>query len=166
MKKNKNSKRGRPSKYKPEFVEQAKKLCLLGAIDKDLADFFNVTEDCITRWKKKYPEFFLTIKKAKAEMDAKVVRSLFQRATGYEHTDTHFASYEGDIISEEYIKHYPPDPTSMIFWLKIRQPENWRDKHEVKHDVSDDLKTVMDLINDKTKGKLPANDTKDSSRAS
>ena len=31
---------GRPPKYKPEFAEQAEKLCALGATDADLADFF------------------------------------------------------------------------------------------------------------------------------
>ena len=33
---------GRPSKYKKEFVDQAVKLCKLGATDIELADFFEV----------------------------------------------------------------------------------------------------------------------------
>jgi hypothetical protein len=33
------------------------------------------------------------------------------------------------------VKHYPPDPTSMIFWLKNRQPQKWRDKHDL--DITD-----------------------------
>jgi hypothetical protein len=33
----------------------------------------------------------------------------------------------------EYVRHYPPDPTSMIFWLKNRQPQDWRDKQEHEH---------------------------------
>ncbi|MFD0965280.1 hypothetical protein ACFQ02_00145 [Seminibacterium arietis] len=32
--------RGRPTKYKAEYAIQVEKLCLLGAIDKDIADFF------------------------------------------------------------------------------------------------------------------------------
>ena len=31
---------GRPTKYKPEYVEQAAKLCNLGATDKHLCDFY------------------------------------------------------------------------------------------------------------------------------
>ena len=31
---------GRPTKFKEEFIEQAEKLCKLGATDVDLADFF------------------------------------------------------------------------------------------------------------------------------
>lgn len=127
---------GRPSKYKPEFDKQAKKLCLLGATDKDLADFFGVTEDCITKWKKKYPKFLLSLKEAKAEADAKVVKSLYQRATGYDHTDTHFSSYEGDVTETEYMKHFIPDVTACIFWLKNRQPDKWRDVKEFIGDLN------------------------------
>ena len=34
---------GRPTKYKEEYAEQAYKLCLLGAKDKEMADFFQVS---------------------------------------------------------------------------------------------------------------------------
>lgn len=42
---------GRPTLFKPEYIEQAKKLALLGATDKELADFFevDVTEDDFLR---------------------------------------------------------------------------------------------------------------------
>lgn len=33
--------RGRPSSYQPEYAEQARKLCLLGATDQEIADFFD-----------------------------------------------------------------------------------------------------------------------------
>lgn len=29
-----------------------------------------------------------------------------------------------------FVEHYPPDATSMIFWLKNRQPDKWRDKRD------------------------------------
>ena len=48
---------GRPSKYKSEYAEQARKLCLLGATDTDMADFFDVDEATINRWKLDFPEF-------------------------------------------------------------------------------------------------------------
>ena len=34
----------RPSPYKEEYNEQVYKLCLLGAIDTEISDFFNVCE--------------------------------------------------------------------------------------------------------------------------
>ena len=56
-------KRGRKSEYRIEFSDQALKLCLLGATDKELAEFFSVTEQTLNKWKKDYPEFLESLKK-------------------------------------------------------------------------------------------------------
>ena len=40
----------RPSKYKPEYVDQAAKLCALGATDIEIADFFAVEIADIAVW--------------------------------------------------------------------------------------------------------------------
>ena len=97
-------------------------------IDKDLAALFGVNECTITRWKESSPEFLHVLKKGKEIADAKVVRSLYERATGYEHPDVHISNFQGMITETDITKHYAPDPTSMIFWLKNRMPEEWRDK--------------------------------------
>ncbi|MFT9498260.1 hypothetical protein [Anaerosolibacter sp.] len=123
---------GRPTKYKTEYAEQAYKLCLLGATDKELADFFSVTESTLNLWKKEYPEFSESLKRGKIEADSLVASKLFHRAIGYEHKAVKFATYEGKITDKvEYIEHYPPDTTAAIFWLKNRQRDKWRDKHEL-----------------------------------
>jgi hypothetical protein len=51
------NKGGRPTKYEHEYADQAKKLCFLGFIDRELAGFFEVEESTINKWKKDYPEF-------------------------------------------------------------------------------------------------------------
>lgn len=122
---------GRPTKYKEEYNEQVYKLCLLGAIDDELADFFDVDVSTINNWKIDYPEFFESIKRGKSLADANVASKLYHRATGYEHPDVDIKMYEGDIIETPLIKHYPPDTTAAIFWLKNRNPAKWRDKQEV-----------------------------------
>lgn len=43
---------GRPTDYREEYNEQAYKLCLLGATDAELGDFFNVTEQTINNFQK------------------------------------------------------------------------------------------------------------------
>lgn len=45
---------------------------------------------------------------------------LFERINGYEHDDIHITNYLGNITKTEIIKHYPPDPTSIIFFLKTK----------------------------------------------
>lgn len=65
-------KRGRKSAYQKEYANQALKLCLLGATDKELADFFSVSEQTLNKWKKDYPEFLESLKKGKNIADANV----------------------------------------------------------------------------------------------
>lgn len=118
---------GRPSKYKSEYNEQAYKLCLLGHTDAELGTFFGVDERTINNWKQEHEEFFQSIKKGKEIADGDVASSLYQRAIGYSHPDTHFSSYEGQVTATPTTKHYPPDTAAAIFWLKNRQRAKWRD---------------------------------------
>lgn len=121
---------GRPTDYKPEFAEQAKKLCLLGATDKELADFFEVVESTINLWKVTHLEFSEAIKAGKDLADAEVAEKLYRRATGYSHADVDIKMYEGQIIETSLTKHYPPDTAAAIIWLKNRQKTKWRDRYE------------------------------------
>ena len=124
------ARRGRPSKYKDHFPEQARKLCLLGAKDSDLAKFFEITESTLNEWKKIHPELSESLKAGKELADAVIADSLFQRAKGYSHPDVHVSNFQGLITITPLVKHHPPDPTSMIFWLKNRRPDLWREKPE------------------------------------
>lgn len=129
---------GRPSKFKEEFVAQAQKLCLLGATDEDLADFFSVGIRTIANWKSEHPEFLQALKNGKETADDRVERSLYARAVGYSHDAIHFASYQGEVTQTPYRAHVPPDVTAQIFWLKNRRGETWRDKSEIVHKHSTD----------------------------
>lgn len=126
--------KGQPTKFKKEFIGQAFKLCQLGATDAQLADFFNVTQRTINNWKKSHSDFFHTLKAAKAEFDTKVELALFQRAVGYSHPEEKIFNNQGEILRVTTTKHYPPDTTACIFWLRNRKPQQWRDK--VEHDPS------------------------------
>lgn len=121
---------GRPTKYKPEYCEQAAKLCALGAIDLDLAAFFNVEESTIYEWKNAHPKFSESIKEAKDNEDAKVVKSLYKRAMGFTR-NVQKLSQQGDVLDTK--EELPPDTTACIFWLKNRQKKDWRDRQELEH---------------------------------
>ena len=127
---------GRPTKYKTEFAEQARKLCVLGATDKQLSDFFEVSESTINKWKLDFPEFSESLKLGKLIADAEVADKLYQRATGYSHPEVKVFNNQGEIVTHECVKHYAPDPTAAIFWLKNRQSDKWRDKQHVEADVT------------------------------
>lgn len=105
----------------------------IGATDAQVAAALSVTVQTLHNWRKADPSFFDAVKDWKAQADAEVERSLFERARGYSHDEEKIFCQDGQIIRAESRKHYPPDPTSMIFWLKNRQPDKWRDKQEVDH---------------------------------
>ncbi|WP_444946439.1 hypothetical protein ACJJIP_06435 [Microbulbifer sp. VTAC004] len=116
----------RLTSYRQEFAEQAEKLCKLGLTDKELGEFFEVTEQTINNWKNKHPEFFESIKKGKTLADANVVESLFRRACGYSHEAVKIMQHNGNPIVQEYTEHYPPDTTACLAWLHNRQREKWQ----------------------------------------
>lgn len=143
------AKRGRPTKFDPKMLTQVRKLCLLGATDKAIAEFFEVSVETIDKWKVSNPEFLQAIKVGKEELDSQVVRSLYQRAVGYSHDAVKIFcdTKTGTETVVPYVEHYPPDPTSMIFWLKNRQRADWRDRQEVEHSGKVTLEDLVDASN-------------------
>lgn len=127
----------RPTKYKAEYAEQALKLCRLGATDAEIANFFEVTESTVNKWKLDHPAFSESMKKGKEFSDAEVADRLFKRATGYSHPDVDIRVVGNEIVQTPLVKHYPPDTGAAIFWLKNRQRGKWRDKVEVDNTSSD-----------------------------
>ena len=162
-KKNKNQKSsvvperkaGRPTEFKDDYIEQAYKLCRLGAIDRELANFFGVSEQTLNTWKKKHPAFLESIKSAKADEDALVEKSLYKRANGYEYEEVD-EIYEGERLVKKIVKrkYAHPDTGANAFWLKNRKPEVWRDKREIEtkneHDIKKggNLDDIMAEINE------------------
>jgi hypothetical protein len=124
---------GRPTKYKPEYNELAYNYCLLGATDKDLANFFDVCEASINQWKEHFPIFLESIKGGKVQADANVAKSLYNRAIGYSHDAVKiFADAKtGAELIVPYVERFAPDTGACAFWLKNRQPQLWRDRQEV-----------------------------------
>lgn len=144
-------KRGRPSKFDKIDMHVVEVLAKEGYTDEQFAKLFRITHQTWNNWKKQHPDFFESLKDWKKQADAKVEKSLFERATGYSHTDTKFATHEGFITdSREYTKHYPPDSTAAIFWLKNRQPDEWRDKSEIEHKGLEGLSERMRSARERT----------------
>jgi hypothetical protein len=124
------AKRGRPSGLTPERVKQAEKLAKLGATDQEVADFFEISRMTVTRWKESSPAFCAALKAGKAPADDRVERSLYSRATGYEHDEVDIRVVGGEVVQTPIRKFYPPDTVACIFWLKNRRPDKWRAQPE------------------------------------
>ena len=143
---------GRPTKYKPEYAEQAYKFCLLGADDLRLADLFEVNVDTIYKWKLAHPDFSLALKEGKDIADAEISKSLFHRAKGYSHPDVEVKVIDGQVVMVDLIKHYPPDTGAAMAWLKNRQPKYWRDRPAEEGNGESQLANALQSLIDKLPG--------------
>jgi hypothetical protein len=137
---------GRPSDFSPEMVVVARYLCRGGATDSQLADAFGVTERTINRWKVSHPEFAAALVRGKDAADDRVVDTLWHKAMGLEYEEPQAIKLKdvvydnGKKVSEKervevvmVKKIIPPDTTAMIFWLKNRRKDEWRDVHQHEH---------------------------------
>ena len=126
----------RKSKYdthvKP-YLDEIQGWAMSGLTDEQIADNLGIAASTIYEYKKKYPEFSEALKKGKDIADAQVFNALFKTATGFTYYED-IATATGDVVqAQRYAK---PNTTAQIFWLKNRQPDRWRDKTEVKADIT------------------------------
>lgn len=124
---------GRPTKFRPEFVDEARKLCEAGAIDVEIARHFRVSVATLSTWKLKYPEFLAAIRVSKEVANTNVEDSLYRLAMGYTRTEVEHKVIAGKLVTIEIERYYPPNPTAQIFFLKNRKSSSWSDKQEVQH---------------------------------
>jgi hypothetical protein len=142
---------GRRGVYDSESTPQrAYEIMRMGLTERELAIALGVNHSTIDYWKKAHPEFVEAIKQGGSMVDDYVEQALFHRAIGYSHRETKFfkipvTNYAPDgtilnttykIITVDTERHYPPDPTSAIFWLKNRRRGEWADVNKTQLDIS------------------------------
>src|SRR5260370_36636159 len=117
--------RGRPPLYRPENAGLARKFCMLGAINKDLAGLFEVARRTIDNWITNIPEFAESVRQGRDVADAAVVEKLHSRAVGYSYEAKKVFLYRGDPVTGNYTVRYPPQTTACMFWLPNRFRRHW-----------------------------------------
>lgn len=118
--------RGRKTKFKPEYVNIIKGMCKLGATVPEIAEALEVAVSTVNLWRVKHDELRDAMQLGRDASDQRVVDSLYHRALGYSHAEDDIRVIDHEIVITPTVKHYPPDATSMIFWLKNRRPDEWR----------------------------------------
>lgn len=122
--------------YTPELAKTAAALCKLGATNAEIANGLGVACSTVELWMVKHPEFGAAVKTAKAVADARVERSLYQRACGYECDEIDIRVVGSQVVQTPIRKRYPPDVVACIFWLKNRRPDLWREKRDGVDDLT------------------------------
>lgn len=124
--------------FKPEELEQIYMLAEAGHTEEFIRAFYKISRRKWYALKQSDPAFVAEFKKWKERADEKVEKALYERAIGYSHPDLVVkVDKDGCVHKVPTWKHYPPDPTACVFWLKNRRPKDWRDK--VEHDVSGEI---------------------------
>jgi len=126
-------KNGRKTLFKQSMVEQARDLVLMGYTHQKVADFFGVSITSITKWKSMYADFATALNINRDDYDSKVVRSLYEIATGYDYTEkkkeTEQSEFDGGkpkVKITKTKKHIPPNVGAIKVWLYNRRPKEFK----------------------------------------
>ena len=131
-----------------------------GMTDEQIAKKMDISTSTLYEWKKKYPEISEALKKNKAIVDVEAENALYKRALGEKKIIKkpikvkEILYKDGKRVSEKekvkYVQetvYIPPDVTALIFWLKNRKPEVWRDKPTPDDsEMKERLETVLEGI--------------------
>ena len=136
--------KGRPSSFNEALAERILAMAKEGLTDEQMAKAICVTKQTFNNWKAKHPDFFDSLKESKEVADELVEVSLYRRACGYFHEEVKTFLVDGVVVEHLVTKHYAPDVTAAIFWLKNRQPAKWRDVSAVVHSSTKEVDAEID----------------------
>ena len=88
-------------------LEQVEIIASLGLTDEEIAVILGISSRTLNYWKKN-PSFLQALKRGKLKADFQITKSLYDKAKA-------------------------GDTTAIIFWLKNRRPDLWRDRQQVEH---------------------------------
>lgn len=113
--------------FLPGCLAQVKAIAWRGFSDDEIAETFGCDKELFQNWKRAYPSFRKAIEEGRTHPDAKVVESLYKRATGYNYTDE-VSTRNGTVTLK---RHAIPDVGAIEFWLTNRQAEYWSKRNSI-----------------------------------
>jgi hypothetical protein len=92
-------------------------MALDGLVDEEIANHMGISVSTLYVYKKKYPKIDEALKKGKEVVDRQVEKALLKKALN------------GNV-------------TAMIFWLKNRKPDKWRDSQSIEHSTNEEINII------------------------
>lgn len=132
---------GRPTTFKKKMIKQARDLVLMGYTHEKVAEFFEVSITSIYHWKSIHPDFSKAMNTSRDENDSKVVRSLFESATGYTYVERKKEIEKDPLTGKERVKttrtkkRVAPNVGAIKTWLYNRRPEEFKPEAELSNRV-------------------------------
>ena len=142
------------SKFNPDYYNDwAWSLAIQGMTIAEIGKAMGVSRATINRWMAENEDFKKAIDDGRDTSDAKVEKSLYQRAIGYTYKEKKVImtlDKDGNQMPariETTEKHVPPDTTAQIFWLKNRKRDRYKDKWDME--VNTDKEIVFNIVGSK-----------------
>lgn len=142
-------KAGRTNKYDTHVAPKLELIahwCKQGATEEEICKKLDVGVSTFNKYKKEHPELKDVLFLGKQDADDKVEAALFKKALGYDYEERKVKQTDDGTEVTVTTKHIPPDSTAMIFWLKNRRPNDWKDRREISTDEDSSVKVV--IVND------------------
>lgn len=143
---------------KEENLILLKSWAIDGLTDEQIAEQIGINRKTLYEWKKKYNPISDALKRGKKVFDAESVQALHQAGIGHyiEEVDTDITIRDGVEIKRvrKRKRWIPSNVTALIFWLKNRDPDNWKDRKAVEEVVNDDkaIMRYIELLDDELLG--------------
>lgn len=125
------------SKKVKDHLEWITHEVMMGKTEVSLWKSFGVSVQTWENWKNdpKKPEFIEAIKAGRELQKNTVESKLMKKILGYQLEEVEELQDDSGRVVQRKVKtkEHAPDTTSIIFWLKNKDPENWKDRTEVNN---------------------------------
>jgi len=135
-----------------------------GLTDEQLAHNMGITPSTLYVWKQKYSEISESLSRGKEIVDIEVENDLLKKAHGYNaeikktfKVKEVYYDEEGRRCEKERLEqatdevHVPSDTQAIMWWLKNRKPETWRDKpvgsESADDQINQNIQSIANLLN-------------------
>ena len=127
----------KPGRKLIPLTKEMRRLSLMlsaeGFDDERLSKALGISRKTFHTMRKRNPTWAKQIAEAKQIADQRVERSLYERACGYDGIETKVFNHQGEIITHDIVKHYPPDVKACMHWLCNRDKARWKMVHHVAY---------------------------------
>ena len=116
-----------------------------GLTDEEIAKKMGICPATLYVWKERFAEIAESIKKGKAVIDYEVEQTLLKKAMGHTIKETRKeVDANGKKRVVEIVREVPPDTAALIFWLRNRKPDKWRNYPNTPDAEDDKLTEYME----------------------
>ena len=117
-----------------------------GMTDEQICKKIGITVATLYNWRKYSPEFDKALRQTKEIVDYEVENALERLCYGFEKDEVTVKQRNGTTVEKTIVrKYYPPNVTAIIWWLKNRQPDRWKDRKEIESDNKNDSTITLNI---------------------